>query len=214
MVRDNLDEAKPQLKAWTGRFGDEYTDRNEFAEWKMKPGVEAFRRILGNLKTKSILEVGSSIGLNLLFINALLEGKVKLYAVEPNTKAFKRLLANPGMRLANAWNCDGFQLPLSDDSIDLVFTAGVLIHIRPDDLGVFTDEIVRVAKKYVLCIEYFSHDPVEVRYRGKNGLLFKRDFGAFYQDRFPALKCIDYGFLWQREFQIFDNLNWWLFEKS
>jgi len=42
---------------------------------------------------------------------------------------------------------------------------------------------------------------------------FKKDFGAFYLERYPNLKWIDYGFLWEQEFKIFDNLNWWLFEK-
>ncbi|MBM3157605.1 MAG: methyltransferase domain-containing protein [Chloroflexi bacterium] len=203
----------PQLEAWTGQFGDEYVNRNDYADWKMEPGTEAFRRILGGLDIESVLEVGSNIGLNLLFINALFKGSVKLYAVEPNPKAFDKLVSQTRMKLEKAWNCDAFQLPLPDSSIDLVFTAGVLIHIASDDLGRATGEIVRVARKYVLCIEYFSHTPVEVPYRGQMGLLFKRDFGAFYLDRFPLLKCVNYGFLWQREFRIFDNLNWWLFEK-
>ncbi|MCD4754759.1 MAG: methyltransferase domain-containing protein [Deltaproteobacteria bacterium] len=202
-----------QLKTWTGRFGNGYVDRNEYVEWKMTPGTEAFRRILGGLKIQSVLEVGSNIGLNLLFINALFKGDVRLYAVEPNRKAFDRLMSQGRMKLEKAWNCNGFQLPLSDSSIDLVFTAGVLIHVAPDDLGRITDEIVRVARKYVLCREYFSHAPVEIPYYGQTGMLFKRDFGAFYLDRFPSLKCIRYGFLWQREFAIFDNSNWWLFEK-
>ena len=202
-----------QLEAWTGQFGNEYVDRNEYADWKMGPGTEAFRRILGGLDIESVLEVGSNIGLNLLFINALFKGDVKLYAVEPSRKAFDRLVSQTLMKLEEAWNCDAFQLPLADSSIDLVFTAGVLIHIAPDDLGRATDEIIRVARKYVLCIEYFSHTPVEIPYHGQRGLLFKQDFGAFYLDRFPNLKCMRYGFLWQREFRIFDNPNWWLFEK-
>jgi len=203
-----------QLEAWTGQLGDEYLDRNEYADWKMGPGTEAFRRMLGGLDIESVLEVGSNVGLNLLFINALLKGSVTLYAVEPNRKAFDRLVLQTRMKLEKAWNCDAFHVPLADSSIGLVFTAGVLIHIAPDDLARATDEIVRVARKYVLCIEYFSHTPVEIPYHGKMGLLFKRDFGAFYQDRFPNLKCTRYGFLWQQEFSIFDNLNWWLFEKE
>jgi len=212
-AKSNYEALPPQLEAWTGQFGDEYMDRNEYADWKMVPGVEAFRRILGGLEIESVLEVGSNIGLNLLFINELFKGSAKLYAVEPNRKAFDTLVSQTRMKLEKAWNCDAFQLPLADSSIDLVFTAGVLIHIGPDDLGRATDEIVRVARKYVLCIEYFSRTPVEVPYHGQMGLLFKRDFGAFYLDRFLNLKCVGYGFLWQREFRIFDDLNWWLFEK-
>ena len=54
-----------ELAAWKGRFGDEYINRNEYAEWKVKEGVEAFRRILREIEVSSILEVGSNIGLNL-----------------------------------------------------------------------------------------------------------------------------------------------------
>jgi hypothetical protein len=103
---------------------------------------------------------------------------------------------------------------MADASVDLAFTAGVLIHIAPADLGQATDEIVRVARKYVLCAEYFAHTPEEVPYRDQMGLLFKRDFGAFYVDRYPQLRCIDYGFLWQREYAVWDNVTWWLFEKE
>jgi pseudaminic acid biosynthesis-associated methylase len=203
----------PQIEAWAGQFGNEYVDRNEYADWKMDPGTKAFRRILGGLKIQSVLEVGSSIGLNLLFINKVFSGDIKFYAVEPNRKAFDKLTSEKRIRLEKAWNCDGFQLPLADSSVDLVFTSGVLIHVAPSDLSRITDEIVRVARKYVLCIEYFSHTPVEITYRNKKGLLFKRDFGSFYLDRFPNLKCTRYGFLWQRELPIFDNLTWWLFKK-
>lgn len=132
--------------------------------------------------------------------------------MEPNIKAFSILTSNNKIRLKKAWNVSAFELPMEDSSIDLVFNSGVLIHISPDDLGFATDEIVRVAKKYVLCIEYFSHKPEVISYQGQNDLLFKRDFGSFYLDRYPNLKCIDYGFLWQRELKIFDNLTWWLFE--
>ena len=202
-----------QLQAWKGAFGDAYVERNAFADWKLKPGVRAFGRILGARRPASILEVGSNVGLNLVFLDALLKGAAKLYAVEPNTKAFERLAAQTRVALEQAWNCDAFRLPLPDASVDLAFTAGVLIHIAPRDLGRATDELVRVAKRYVLCIEYFSREPVEVPYRGTSGLLFKRDFGAWYQERYPSLRCVDYGFLWQREFKIFDDLHWWLFEK-
>jgi len=133
--------------------------------------------------------------------------------VAPNRQAFDRLVLQTRIRLEGAWNCDSFQLPLADSSKDLVFTAGVLIHIAPGDLGRATDEIVRVARKHVLCIEYFAHTPVALPYRGEMGLLFKRDYGAFLLDRFPSLQCTRYGFLWQREFPFFDNLNCWLLEK-
>lgn len=204
----------PQLKMWQGDFGEQYAERNEFADWKLDIGKRVFRRILKDLEFGSVLEVGSNIGMNLWFMNELFKGRIKLGAVEPNRKAFERLTTQTYMQISEAYNCSVFDMPLPDASIDLVFTSGVLIHIGPDDLGRAVDEIFRVARRYILCIEYFSHSPVEVPYRGHQGLLFKRDFGAFYLDRFPNLKWLDYGFLWQREFPIFDNLNWWLFQKT
>ena len=203
-----------QLQTWEGAFGDAYMDRNDDAEWKLPLGIEGFRRMIGGLCPDSILEVGSNIGLNLMYIDRLFNQTVPLYAVEPNTKAFARLTSHPTLTLADAWNCSGFDMPLADASMDLVLTSGVLIHIAPQTLGQLTDEIVRVSRRYVLCSEYFSHVPEEVPYHGEQGLLFKRDFGAFYQERYPFLKIVDYGFLWMQEFKIFDNLNWWLFEKD
>ena len=204
-----------QLKNWTGEFGDNYIERNKFEEWKLEYGIKAFKHIFNGLDINSILEIGSNIGLNLRFIKEATNGKVKNFALEPNKKAYEKLVSNSiDLNLEKAWNCDASKIPLDDSSIDLVFTAGVLIHIAPDYLGIATDEIVRVASKYVLCIEYFSHEPVSIKYQDKDNLLFKRDFGAYYLDRYPNIQFIKYGFLWQREYKIFDNLNWWLFKKN
>lgn len=207
-----MDKKNPQLEKWVSDFGNDYIHRNDLEDWKMPVGMEAFRRMIGDLTLQSILEVGSNIGLNLHFIDALFQGRVSLHAVEPNSKAYAKLLEAP-IQLKKAWNCDGFSLPPADASMDLVFTNGVLIHVAPEDLGRITDEIVRVSARYILCSEYFSHEPEEKPYHNQSDLLFKRDFGAFYLDRYPFLKVVNYGFLWQREFPIFDNLNWWLFEK-
>ncbi|OGP71876.1 MAG: hypothetical protein A2Z73_01235 [Deltaproteobacteria bacterium RBG_13_60_28] len=202
------------LEFWKDSFGDAYTNRNEYADWKVEDGVQVFRRILAGLKIESVLEVGSNIGINLLALDRLFHGQIGLYAVEPNRKAFNLLTANLQGKPGRAWNCDASNLPLADAAVDLAFTCGVLIHIPPDRLVANTAEIVRVSKKYVLCLEYFSHTPAEIPYRGRKGLLFKRDFGGFYLDHHPQLRSINYGFIWQREFKYYDNLNWWLFEKS
>ncbi len=203
-----------QLEAWTGRFGDEYVARNEFAEWKEPYGLKAFSAILEGLDVQSVLEVGANVGLNLLYMSKALQDATRFYAVEPNRKAFEILVSNSNLKIEQAWNCDTYNIPLANSSVDLVFTAGVLIHIHPDTLNSAVDEIVRVSRKYVLCMEYFSHKPQEIEYQGKNAMLFKRDFGSFYLDRHSNLKCAKYGFLWQREFIVFDNLTWWLFEKT
>jgi spore coat polysaccharide biosynthesis protein SpsF len=203
-----------QLKFWTGKFGNQYWRRNKITPEKIENGVKAYRQIFDNIKPKSILEVGSNIGIQLNILRKLLDPSVKLYAVEPNKTAFAKLIKNPKLKLTKAHNCDGYRLPFDDGSIDLVFTSGVLIHIPPQKLLDITKEIIRVSKRYVLCIEFFAHEPEEKTYRGRRNVFFKRDFGAFYLDHFPILKTVDYGFLWEREFPQFMDYHWWLFEKK
>ena len=97
-------------------------------------------------------------------------------------------------------------------AVDFAFTSGVLIHIHPDDLLAACRDIHRVTRRYIGCLEYFSAEPEEVRYRDRDGLLFKRDFGGFWLDNFPDLRTLEYGFAWKRLTGL-DNVTWWLFEK-
>ena len=202
-----------QLNEWKGEFGSEYIERNRLEAWKLPYGLKAFSRILGTLVPGTILEVGSNIGLNLFFLRTLLGKNVRLFAVEPNPRAVRILRSNEDIG-ATCIQGSGLGLPFKDGAFDMVFTCGVLIHVAPEHLLEMTREIVRVSTRYILCLEYFSHKPEEVVYHGKTGLLFKRDFGKFYMENFPGLMPISYGFLWQEELKIFDNINWWLFEKT
>ena len=202
-----------QLNEWKGEFGRQYIERNRLEDWKVPFGVKAFSRILGTITPGAILEVGSNIGLNLFFLRIVLGKDVRLFAIEPNPDAVKELKVNDEISAACVQG-SGLEIPFKDSSFELVFTCGVLIHVAPQHLLEITREIVRVSSRYVLCLEYFSHRPEEVVYHGKNGLLFKRDFGKFYLENFSELVPINYGFLWQEELPIFDNINWWLFEKA
>ena len=75
------------------------------------------------------------------------------------------------------------------------------------------DELYRVSRKYIVLAEYFSVEPEERVYRGQSGLLFKRDFGGFFLDRFPDLTLVDYGFFWRRATGL-DDLTWWALRKA
>lgn len=96
--------------------------------------------------------------------------------------------------------------------MDLVFTCGVLIHVHPDDLLTACSQIVRCARKYVVCVEYFCPEPETKRYRHRDGMLFKRDFGSFYLDHFSDLKIVNCGFNWSRTTGD-DNTTWWIFRR-
>lgn len=188
------------IEIWRSDFGDSYTERNQSTNGR----EQMFSKILGVLPDlpKSILEVGANRGLNLDVLNSLVN--VRLIGLEPNEMARKQIAFE---------SLDGSaqNIPLSDNSVDMIFTCGVFIHIPPDELKQAYDEIYRVASKYIVCIEYFSDQPREIPYRGKNGLLWKQDFGKLWME-YP-LNLIDYRFYWKQVTGL-DNVTCWIFQKA
>jgi len=209
------DQLTKQLEFWKSDFGVDYAARG-----RNRMSVENLQRLSrdwGKILSRalmpypsSILEVGCNIGRNLAVLKQFVH---ECHGVEPNKKVCEIVQKDPLLSGITLHQADGFRLPYADQSIDLVFTSGVLIHVAPKDLGRITTEIHRVAKHYIVCIEYFSHVPETVSYHGRDGVLFKRDFGSLYLDGFPDLAALDYGFLWDR-FDSSDNSNWWLFKKG
>lgn len=64
-------------------------------------------------------------------------------------------------------------IPYGDESFDFVFTRNTLNHLADSDVQSATDELLRVAKKYVMNIELFSEDESalsgnQVRTAGRN----------------------------------------------
>jgi spore coat polysaccharide biosynthesis protein SpsF len=201
-------------ETWRGSFGDAYTDRNARTAESLDSRGRMFSRALGSLsldKQSRVLEIGTNIGMNLSALSARVDAA--LFGVDVNERALRRADGEPDLagrvRLAVA---QAEHLPFADGTMDLVLTCGVLIHIPPDRLKDACAEIVRVSRRYVFCAEYFSPRPEEIVYRGEPGLLFRRDFGAFFLDHWPALRLVDYGFLWKRV--EFDDVTWWLFEQT
>jgi pseudaminic acid biosynthesis-associated methylase len=207
------DQPKP-LGAWSGAFGDAYTERNSVSADVVRGRVRVLGKALAALESdmpKSVLEVGTNLGLNLRALPSLVDGEI--WGVEPNASARAKVTGDgvlPAERMLEGF---GHQIPLADGAVDLTFTSGVLIHVDPTLLEQTMREIHRVASKYVLCIEYFSPKPETISYRGEDGLLFKRDFGGLYLDLFPNLELVDYGFFWKRT-TVMDDSTWWLFRKA
>ena len=202
------------LTAWTGAFGDAYTERNAADKAQVERRVDMWRRVLRPLSAQppeSCLEVGANVGINLRALQAICT--IEMHALEPNAKAREVLIRDRVVRADHVLDGTVERIGLADESIDLVFTSGVLIHVGPERLEAACREMHRVARHYLLTIEYFASEPETKTYRGREGLLFKRDFGAFWLDLFPALALVDYGFFWKRATGL-DNLTWWLFAKS
>ena len=193
-----------QLKVWEGEFGKAYTDRSVVG-WRTR--LPAFQKMLGGLPIKRVLEVRCNRGHNLVALVELLGGEV--VGVEPNQYALE--LARASDVRVGVLHGHAFDLPFKDGYFDLVFTAGVLIHIPLADLPTVLAEIYRVSKRYILAIEYFAEEETVIHYRGRDDLLWKRDFLKHYQTQFPDLTLIRSGY-WGPE-DGFDRCHWWLFEK-
>jgi pseudaminic acid biosynthesis-associated methylase len=191
---------------WRGSFGREYTDRNAAAG----SGRERFwAELLAAHPVASVLEVGSNVGANLRWI-APRVGTGRVVGVDLNEYALSQLrVTAPDSHGVVATSR---QLPFRTGAFDLVFTAGVLIHHAPDTLGDVLVEIVRCARRYVLCLEYFADGVVEVPYRGQRNALFKQDFGACYRQACPGLRLLSTGHLAKDEG--WDNVTVWLFGKD
>jgi pseudaminic acid biosynthesis-associated methylase len=185
-----------QTVVWKGDFGRAYTDRNTFDTEALD---QLTQRNYGITKTEinkvflegiasnaSILEVGCNAGNQLLLLRQM--GYTNLSGVELQPYAFevaRRRLPGVDLKLGSA-----LDLPHPDNSFDVVFTSGVLIHIAPRDLPRAMDEIYRCAKTYIWGMEYYCPDVTEVSYRGHNELLWKMDYAQSYLERFPDLELV------------------------
>jgi len=193
---------------WKGGFGDAYTERNRPTEEVIAQTAAALAVIWQHMTPPpaTVLEVGANAGRNIRALQRITTAR--LHAVEPNPTARKELAD----LLSAVHDATAAALPFADESMDLVFTSGVLIHIPDDGLGQALDEIHRVARRWVLSIEYFNPTPQTIDYRGHGDMLFKRDYGSLVLDRFDDLEHVANGFQWRRTTGL-DNNNWWLFRK-
>ena len=208
-----MSQPKP-LEAWSGAFGDDYTQRNAATHDAVRGRARALARALSAVEgdmPKSVLEVGTNRGLNLAGLSSLVDGDI--WGLEPCASAREAAVADGAIAADRMLAGFGHDIPLADGAVDMAMTSGVLIHVDPTLLEQTMREIHRVSAKYILCIEYFSSTPQTIPYRGEEGLLFKRDFGGLYLDLFPDLRLVDYGFFWKRT-TVMDDSNWWLFRKA
>lgn len=200
-----------QQTFWRNEYAKRYIERN--AQFDEKGGVEGWRRMLRKAEgIDSLLECGSNIGRNIGFLNQVLPAARKsIIELSPDPYA----VVTKRYQLENAFLGPILEANFAPASFDLAYTTCVLIHVHPDDLLANMKKISGFSRKYVLFGEYFNRTPTSIEYQGKKDQLWKRDFGSFYMDNFPA-KVVDYGFLWGREFDAagFDDITWWLFEKT
>jgi len=158
------------LGEWGGKFGKEYTDRNQYDP---ETRVDGFREMIP-FDAHYILEVGCNYGNNLASLEMI--GKDAI-GVEPNEYA----MAKGQKLLRKIIPGNAYRLPFATASFDLVMTCGVLIHIPPERIDEAMAEIQRVSRRYILTIEYMGKDPDILNeqgmkmYRGQRDMMWKRE---------------------------------------
>lgn len=198
-----------QENFWVSEFGDEYVFRNKSSQL-LASNTALFSKIISRtIEVKSIIEFGANIGMNLHAIRTILPN-VELSAIEINQQAVLELNT-----LQNISVYPQSILDFSPDRTwDMALIKGVLIHINPESLKRVYDLLYRSAGRYICVAEYYNPTPVEVRYRGHTGKLFKRDFVGEMLDRYPDMKLVDYGFVYHRDTNFpQDDITWFLLEK-
>ncbi len=198
-----------QLEQWTGEFGDNYTKRNFLSPELIKKRSKKFEEIIKPLIPVSLLEVGCNIGLNLIACLSFMRPPAVLAGVEPNQKA-RRVAEMSGMQAFKIFSDVGQNLNFFDGFFDIVLTCGVLIHCELSDAEKISREMLRVARKYVLFMEYFNKADEEIEYRGIKGLLWKRNWPEHFKN-WGFGKQISCGFASKE--QGFDDVHWWVYKK-
>lgn len=182
-------------KFWLSKFGSEYSERNKFSNQELDQlyinnfGVSRSRlnkEFVMSLKLKNILEVGCNIGNQLALLKN--QGFKNLYGIEISPEAVET--AKTRAKGINIIQGSAFDIPFKDGFFDLVFTAGVLIHINPKNIAKVLKEIYRVSKKYIWGYEYYHSTHIGIEYRGNKNRLWKGDFCQIYLNHFPNLKIV------------------------
>ena len=200
-----------QQNFWSKEYSRNYIEKN--TEFDSDLGIECWKKMLMEAEDlDSILECGSNIGRNI----------AALHSISPNTKkSIIEISPDPyeivtqNFPLSESFNGSILESNFSNESFDLVFTCGVLIHIHPDDVRANMEKMFNYSRKYILIAEYFNRTPVMIEYQGQKNKLFKSDFGKQFIETFEV-KLVDYGFLWGHLYDQagFDDITWWLFEKK
>lgn len=198
----------PQEEFWAGEFGDAYISRNE-SEILLASNIALFAEVLSSLDNvpSSIMEIGANIGMNIKAMQKLLPNTT-FTGVEINKQACE-ILSKTGCEVIHNSIIDA----VSPKRFDLVFSKGVLIHLKPDQLVPTYKKMYNWSKRFILIAEYYSPTPVSILYRGNRDRLFKRDFAGEFLDLFPDVVLRDYGFAYHRGKYPQDDINWFLLEK-
>jgi pseudaminic acid biosynthesis-associated methylase len=185
------------IELWRGEFGDEYTKRNQVDWVTRRPFWEW---VLEATHARSVLEVGCNAGWNMFTLKTCAP-PMRVVGTDINEAA----LAQAHAAGLEVYNCLDFRAV--PGKFELVFTAGVLIHIEPKHVREVMAAIIDKSYRWVLAVEYESEYEEAIPYRGHEDKCWKRPYHKLYMDL--GLHLVD-----RATPEGFDNCTAWLFEKG
>ncbi|MEO9276697.1 MAG: pseudaminic acid biosynthesis-associated methylase [Nitrososphaera sp.] len=184
-----------QRKFWSEDFGENYITRNMTMDevnklYEKQTGItveKIFQKFFSNIdKKSSILELGCNVGLNLSALHKM--GFSNLHGVEINKKAIE--IAKKNNPTAEFVNSSIEEFDPKGKKYDLVYTAGVLIHINPSALDEIVKKMIDLTREYIFGFEYYSDNLVEVKYRGHSNVCWKQNFPMLFKKMIPSLQTV------------------------
>lgn len=162
------------VSLWQGSFGNSYHDRNR-VNWEAR--VPFWQSAIEYCTPASVFELGCGPGWNLQAI-ASVAPNTELYGADVNQAAVNEARAQ-GFEVQHIGQ-HGIAGLYQSGSMDLVVTAGCLIHIPPQDLERTMRQLVDLSARWVIAVEYDADVEEPVEYRGHTGALWRRPYGALY----------------------------------
>ena len=155
-------EINSQIDLWRGEFGNEYAMRNAATAERVRNQTRFWAKLVDILARRSelpssILEVGANVGINLRALGNLVDAQ--FYAVEPNENACATLVRDRVAPAAQVLNTSGEAIALPDASVDMVFTAGVLIHVNPNNLSKVCSRFIGLRARSSCVQSILTHSP-------------------------------------------------------
>ena len=121
------------------------------------------------LGTKKICEAGCNIGNNL----TAFPSDYSVYGFDLNDSALEKAKKrHPNFTFEHG---SLNKIPFPDSFFDLIFTRGVLIHIKADLLDEILTELLRTTKKWIINLEYHGEDGKMIKWKRGNELLWYRN---------------------------------------
>ena len=167
---------------WAGDFGNDYLRRNQ-VDWQLR--CDFWKMIIRITGARSVFEMGANAGWNLSAIRREYPD-VTVIGNDVNTEACQQA-QQAGIPVLNKLDFTT-HVP---GRYELVFTAGVLIHIEPEHLREVMTALVAKSYRWVVAIEYDADTETQVEYRGHKDKCWKRPYGEIYQEM--GLLCREVG---------------------